>query len=496
MKPVTLRGNLPNILIVDDTEENLIYLEAVIGKINLNIIRAQSGAEALEKSKGTDLMLAILDVSMPEMTGYELAVKLNEARPGKNVPVIFLTARHYNSDDLLEGYNSGAVDYIFKPVSHYILQSKINIFLDLYNQKQMIVRNLKTLKQSADELTRVNKAIVKSEKKFRSYIDNAPDGIFVMDGTGKFSEVNKAMCRITGYSMQELLQMTFSDIHPDASLQESMDQIGKVVLAGTSKSDLLFRSKDGSEMWWAFEAIRLSKTKYLGFVKDITLRKRAEEELKSSLEQLHFLHQYIEKVREDERVSLSRDLHDELGQALTAIKIDLGIIRQNCNEDKMTQKINNVLSLVGETIKTVQRLTSELRPQIIEDLGLEAAIEWYTNDFANRNRMEFSLHIDSKVLIPPGASLTLFRIMQESLTNIARHSQADRVEIGLNQDSEYIYFRISDNGIGITENDISSKKSFGLMSMKERAAALGARLDIGKNKGQGTLIKLIMPINL
>lgn len=488
--------HLPNILIVDDIEENLDLLEAVIKNISVNIIRALSGAEALEKTRGIDLILAIIDVSMPEMNGYDLAVKLNLERKSENVPVIFLTANIVERKNVFKGYNAGAVDYLFKPISNVILLSKINVFLDLFNQKQTIISHSLLLTHYADKLTTVNKAIKKSEKKYRNYIDNAPDGIFVVDETGRYVEVNKATSRITGYSESELLNMSISNILPDESLQENMIHLKTVLKSGTLKADLPFRHKDGSKRWWALEAVKLSKTKFLGFAKDITMRKKAEEELQNSLEQLHQLTQYIDKVREAERVAISRDLHDDLGQALTAVKIDLGIIRQQVSDTEVALKISKVSALVSETIKTVQRLTSELRPQIIDDLGLEAAIEWYTTEFANRNGMEIFLNMDSGISIAPDASLTLFRIMQESLTNIARHSKATRVEIGLEKNADFIDFRISDNGIGISENDINSKKSFGIMSMKERAASLGGNLDIFNNNDHGTIIKLILPVKI
>jgi len=220
-----------------------------------------------------------------------------------------------------------------------------------------------------------------------------------------------------------------------------------------------------------------------------------EDELKSSLDQLHQLTQYIETVRENERVAISRELHDDLGQALTAVKIDLGIIKQNVSDKDVILKINKVSALVGDTIKTVQRLTSQLRPEIIDDLGLEAAIEWYTKEFSNRNGVEVFLDMDAGLAISPKDSLALFRIMQESLTNIARHSKAHQVEIGICQNGESLNFRISDNGIGITEDKIKSKKSLGIISMKERAASLGASFEIySKNEG-GTIININLPLN-
>jgi signal transduction histidine kinase len=357
----------PTILIVDDNQENLVYLKYVTIKLNVNIIEAFSGYEALEKTMGRGLALAIIDVQMPGMNGYELALKLNEARSDDKVPVIFLTANHVNELEEFKGYSSGAVDYIFKPVTSHILLSKIRVFLNLFEQKQIIVRNAELLKVTADEL-------------------------------------------------------------------------------------------------------------------------------KSSLTQLQQLSQYIEQVRENERVAISRELHDDLGQSLTAVKIDLGIIKKMITNEDVVMKINKVTVLVGDTIKTVQRLTSQLRPDIIDDLGIEAAIEWYTNEFSERTGIAISLDMDPCINISAYDSLTIFRIMQESLTNIARHSKAIKVDIELCKDESFTSLKISDNGIGITEEQQNSRHAFGLISMKERAASLGGTFEISSKTGNGTTIKISLPL--
>jgi two-component system sensor histidine kinase UhpB len=232
-----------------------------------------------------------------------------------------------------------------------------------------------------------------------------------------------------------------------------------------------------------------------GFISDITDRKRTEEELESSLEQLHHLAQHIEEVRENERVAISRELHDDLGQALTAVKIDLATIKQNVTDMSTVLIINRASALLSDTIKTVQRLTSQLRPQIIADLGLETAIEWYTKEFEQRNRVKIFLEMDSRITIAPDASLIIFRIMQEALTNIARHSGANSVKISLTRKGDYINFSVSDNGIGMTEEKINSKKSFGILSMKERSASLGGTFKIYREDNHFTVINLIFPLS-
>jgi len=189
---------LPAILIVDDLMENLTLLEAIISRLKVKLIMATSGEDALLKIQNYDLALAILDVSMPGMDGYELAVKINKKRPDANIPVIFITANYVNDDDLLNGYSSGAIDYIIKPFKSHVLLSKIKIFLDLYNQRQTIIRNAAKLHQTTLKLERTNKDLTKSEQKYAKLYDFAPSGYLTLSETGEILELNLATCQMMG----------------------------------------------------------------------------------------------------------------------------------------------------------------------------------------------------------------------------------------------------------------------------------------------------------
>lgn len=608
---------LPKVLIVDDTAENLLFLEVAVSKLKIELIKALSGEEALEKTRNVDLALALIDVRMPRINGYELAMLINKERSAAKVPVIFLTANFFDEKEVFKGYISGAVDYIFKPIDRVVLLSKINVFLDLYNQRQVIAGNAALIKKYAEELAIANKALSASEEKYRSYIKSAPDGVFVTSETGKYLEVNAAASRITGFTEDELITMSMSDMLLDLQHNKLTQFFDTLSETGFLKTFAILRQKDGAVRDIEINAVKIDKSRFLGFVKDITDRKlaeealkesehrfrsffeltadlmviadidgyfrdinsswtktlgysreellgrpylefihpddlaqtrqiiaeklqqgdtvlsfenryltkdgssvwfewssqpnvtkgitfaiarnitdrkRAETELKNSLQQLHQLTSYIEKVRENERIAISRELHDDLGQALTAVKIDLGLIKQKLNEPEMLSRLVKVSALVSDTIKTVQRLTSQLRPQILDDLGLEAAIEWHTREFAERSGIEVLLEMDTEINIPPEAALTVFRIMQESLTNVARHSQASQVQVSLKNQPANISMVISDNGRGINESELNSKKSFGLIGMKERANSLGGTFEIKNLPGSGTQTILTFPL--
>lgn len=284
--------NLPNLLIVDDTEENLIFLGNVIKKTAVNLIRAYSGYEALEKIQGIEIALAIIDVYMPGMNGYDLAVKINLNRPGEKVPIIFITASHINETDALKGYEAGAADYILKPFNYYVLQSKINVFLDLYHQKQKIIRDSVLLKESADELTKANAALTKSEEKFRSVAQSANDAIITITAAGTITEWNGGAEKIFGYSREEITGENFTVIMPKHYAEKHIEYISRVLNGGDrlvigKTVELLGLHKKGVEF-----PIELSLAEwengsdkfFTGIIRDITRRKQSEAALRESEE--------------------------------------------------------------------------------------------------------------------------------------------------------------------------------------------------------------------
>jgi signal transduction histidine kinase len=206
------------------------------------------------------------------------------------------------------------------------------------------------------------------------------------------------------------------------------------------------------------------------------------------------LNLYLQRVREEERKLISRELHDELGQSLTAIKIDLGILKNSLsNQSKISQKIEKITSLLNDSIISVQRLTSELRPHILDDLGLVAAIDWYADEYIKRTGITMNLNIDKNISLPAEIELVIFRILQESLTNIARHSKAENAEIIFYRQHSDVILEIKDDGIGISSVDRKSPKSLGLLNMSERAREIGGKFIIESRKKQGTRICLTVP---
>ena len=232
---------------------------------------------------------------------------------------------------------------------------------------------------------------------------------------------------------------------------------------------------------------------YDGIVEDITGRKRAEEERQSSLEQLRALAGHLQSVREEERTRVAREIHDNLGQALTAIKIDLSLLIHELPPEKKP-KFQPILKEVDETVGLVRKISTELRPGILDALGLVAAIEWATDEFETRNgiKCRWDLPQDDMVIDQERAT-ALFRILQETLTNVARHADATEVNVRLAQEGDSLLLQIQDNGKGITEGQASAGSSLGIMGMRERAILLGGELSIHGAPGKGTIVKVVLP---
>ena len=665
----------PNVLIVDDNETSLFLLTVILKPLDINLIQAMSGHEAIAKIKEKEIALALLDINMPQLNGVELASKIQNDEGRDKIPIIFITAYARNEIELERLYDSGVVDFIQKPFKKNILRSKVEIFLELWRQKQKLKEQKLSIEQTANDLKEQTKSlnkrlayenllsrisvmavsmdslddfmasllhligetlnlcrscIFKHQHKTNtmnlSYewcndgVDPLKEVFRDVDCSGipnwintlknleihRFSDVNdipdkrvrKELCRenvksvlaiplffgnnydgFIGFNycsgnrewadeeIEFLLSISkiimtvterkqFEEVLKQTQLllKSSLESPKNIIIASIDKNysylyfnkahklfiknsynidievgmnilDCITKEKDREDIKNNFDITLLGNTlvttQVLGdtkrkifensynpiqndkneivgitfFVQDITKRKLAEEELKDSLKQAHQLTKYIEKVREQERVTIARELHDDLGQALTAIKIDLGIIRHNIKKEDIVQRIIKTEVLASNTIKTVQRITFQLRPKIVDDLGLEAGIEWYISEFSERNNIKVSLDIGSKINVSPDVSIVIYRIMQESLTNVVRHAKATRVDIELNQKDNCINFVLSDNGIGISEKQLKSKISFGIIGMRERAASFGGKLELFKNSIGGTSLELTIPLN-
>jgi len=235
----------------------------------------------------------------------------------------------------------------------------------------------------------------------------------------------------------------------------------------------------------------------VGTVQDITEHKQAEEELKRSRQQLRDLTRHLQSVREEERSRVAREIHDELGQALTALKMDLSWLDKGLPRDQksLLERIKSMSKLIDTTMGTVKRISAELRPGLLDDLGLIAAVEWQAVEFQNRTGIKCKVTVDpGDIILDKDLSTAIFRIFQETLTNVARHASATRIKASLKEKSGKLELKVRDNGRGITEKQISDPKSFGLIGMRERVHFYGGEVKIRGARYRGSTITVSIPL--
>ncbi len=234
-------------------------------------------------------------------------------------------------------------------------------------------------------------------------------------------------------------------------------------------------------------------------MRDVTRWKRSEQKLTESGEQLRNLTAHLQAVREEERKRIAREIHDELGQALTALKMDLFWLGRRLPEANTAvhDKTRSMLNLLEETARAVQRISCELRPGLLDDLGLQAAMEWQAKEFEERTGIpcELSLYSGNGSLDQERAT-TVFRIFQETLTNVIRHAEATRVQVSLEKQDRCLVMTVQDNGKGIREKQITDPRSLGLIGIRERIRRWGGTVGIRGRSGQGTTVRVRIPLGL
>ncbi|HVQ28367.1 MAG TPA: PAS domain-containing protein [Vicinamibacteria bacterium] len=326
----------------------------------------------------------------------------------------------------------------------------------------------------------------------------------------KFTFVSREAQALLGYPVERWLQepaFWIDHVHPDD--REWVSSFRARAMRETRDHELEYRMIGAAgDVVWLRDVVRVvtqesGTTEFVGVMIDITESRKASDELRRSREQLQDLSAHIEWVREQERAAISREIHDELGQALTALKMDLGWLGRRLTSDptpppraRLLERIATMSQIVDGTIQRVRRISSELRPGLLDDLGLTAAIEWQAREFESRAgvRCEFRSEV-SEDWLDRELATAMFRILQETLTNVARHANASRVEVELTQHADRLMLAVRDDGDGIPAEGPGRAHSMGLMGMKERARRLGGLLTVSGRPGRGTEVVVAVPLH-
>lgn len=353
-----------------------------------------------------------------------------------------------------------------------------------------------------DPQKRAEQSLRESETRFRAIFDNANTGIAATDERGTVRYFNEAFRTMLGYDAETLQRMNFADFtHPDdiAGEQRILDEIR----AGRREHYRLekrYVRQDKSIVWIDLSSatIRDAEGRILNFiavVHDITESKKAELALTQSRQKLRALAAHQTGLLEEDRKHVAREIHDELGQLLTALKMDLSLLRMQLGDNlPLREKTEAMGQLVDKTMAVVRHVATNLRPAAI-DLGLLPAIEWLAEDFAARWEIECTVRCDSgDIALNDMLATTVFRVVQESLTNIARHAAASVVSITLHRDHRVLYVVVRDNGKGFDTAAVGRKKAFGFFGMRERVLSVGGSATVESTPGMGTTVSITLPM--
>jgi len=349
----------------------------------------------------------------------------------------------------------------------------------------------------------VEKALRESEEKYRTLVDTAEEGVWVIDTKANTTFVNRKMAQMLGYTAEEMMGHSLFEF-----MDDEMRKLADMYFENRKKGireqhDFRFTKKDGNNLWAIVNTNPLfddigNFIGALAMITDITERKLMEETIEASREKLRALATHLESVREEERTRIAREIHDELGQALTCIKIDLSEVRNDLETDKfdrgaVSEKTRAILSYIDETINTVRKISAELRPSVLDDLGITAAIQWLSQDFHRRTGILCNLRRVENITPKKAVETALFRILQESLTNVVRHSGASLVTIDFFTEGNDIILSVHDNGKGFEEVSFDITNSLGLLGIKERVLPFKGDAGILSQPGKGTLVTVKIP---
>lgn len=349
-----------------------------------------------------------------------------------------------------------------------------------------------------------SKALRESEQRFRQLAENIQEVFWVVDPNSEqiiyvspaFEQVWGRGPETLGDSVRGFLETVYEDDRPSIAM-EYASRLGVPV---SPELEYRIRRPDGSIRWIRDRAFPIQGEngqmhRLVRITEDITERKRVQEELQYSFAQLRALAARLESVREEERTRVAREIHDELGQALTAIKIDLSSWVQEIVPDRENplQDAESILKLVDQTIQTVRRIATSLRPGILDDLGLVAAVEWAAEDFEARTGTKCLLDLPSEIVVDEERATAVFRIFQETLTNVARHANATQLQVRLAEVDGSLSLEVRDNGKGVNDEQLSAGGSLGILGMRERALLFGGEVRIYGIPGQGTTVFARIP---
>ena len=378
------------------------------------------------------------------------------------------------------------------------LLSAMKMVLDHEQHFVLAIRNIDALRQ-------VEEALEKSEARYRELFNNMSSGVAVFEAINGgedfvFIDFNRAAEQIEHIRKEKVLGRSFVEVVPSAKKYGLLDTFRRVLKTGRPEYHPVAIYYDGLlKLWKENYVYRLPSGEIVDVYDDITERKSGESRLLDYQEKLQSLASELSLVEERERRSIATDLHDQIGQTLSVIKMRCFDLRDELESPGLISRIDEIRELVKQTIKETRSLTFELSPPVLYELGLVAAIDWLAEQFQLKHGLKCSVESDSKPKpLSQDIEIVLFRSMRELLVNIIKHAKARKVKITIRVNKDNLRIRVADDGVGFSQEDKATKayknNQFGLFNITERIRHLGGRLEMDSQRGKGTMVTLVAPL--
>ncbi len=459
---------------------------------------AATGPDAIARAEREKPDLILMDVHLRgEMDGLEAARRI---RAGRDVPVVFLTA-FADHGTIERARDVDAYGYVLKPFNERELHVAVTIALARHG----------AARELGQEVRDRTAALAESEERFEILVESIQDyAILLIDPAGRVASWNAGAERLTGWSRGDAIGQPIAIFYvgADASAGRPAAELAVAARDGRFEDETWRARKDGSRFWAHVVTIALrgQEGELTGFAKvvaDLTERRRYEEELAAAAERLRALAAHGDAVSEQQRSELAREIHDVLGAELTGLKMDTAwLVRRlersglpEAERGPLVERLRAMSGQIDGSIQNVRRIATGLRPGVLDDLGLYAAIEWQAREFEERSGLRVELALPAeRFSVERERATAVFRILQELLTNVARHAAARQVSVRVERGERDLRLEVADDGRGITREELEAVKALGILGMRERAALFGGSILISGAPGRGTLAVLRIPI--
>jgi PAS domain S-box-containing protein len=513
-----------NILMVDDQPAKLLSYEAILAELDENLIKATSGREALECLLKTDVAVVLMDVSMPEIDGFELASMIRQHPRFHRTAIIFISAVHLTDLDRLKGYERGAVDYISVPVIPELLRAKVTVFAELHRkaqQLQVLNRQLEgrvaertfELEKKAEALELLNAQLAMKNDQLDAILQTAPDIIFSSQGDGSRDYISERFFEYTGATSESATGFGWLEYVDPADEAQIKGHWMHCIETGTPyEAEYRIRNREGTYRWFRARAIPIRNThgqiiRWYGTCSDIhdskvlerSIRDNAavlEKAVEERTEALRQLSTRLMRTQDDERRRIARELHDSLGQELAAAKMTVDVIMQRSTDSKDHSAID-ASKCIDRALQQVRTMSHLLHPPLLDEVGLASALRWYLEGMTKRSGIETKLEVHPANFsrLAPALETAIFRIVQEALTNVFRHSKATHSWVTLTRNADHVSVEIRDNGKGLEEKVMKLRPGtlgVGIGGMRQRVEEFGGKLRL-TNANPGAIVEVVIP---